>query len=73
MYNNDLSGAVPASVGNMTALVQLELNDNALTGAIPDTIGMLTNLQALYVVFCCDAPCLALTASKVSVRHVCVG
>uniref|UniRef100_A0A7N0VHK7 Protein kinase domain-containing protein n=1 Tax=Kalanchoe fedtschenkoi TaxID=63787 RepID=A0A7N0VHK7_KALFE len=42
-----LHGPIPASVGNMTSLVDLELSGNFLTGKIPRELGFLRNLQQL--------------------------
>ena len=46
---NGLSGAIPASIGNLANLHTLDLSSNALSGAIPSQIGNLTNLQTLYL------------------------
>jgi hypothetical protein len=40
-----LVGTIPASIGNLTSLTNLELNLNNLAGTIPSTIGRLTNLR----------------------------
>lgn len=42
--SNNLSGAIPAQIGNLTALQVLDLNNNRLEGAIP---AELANLSAL--------------------------
>ena len=42
-----LTGTVPASLGNLTALEVLNLNTNMLTGTIPSALGSLTNLVQL--------------------------
>jgi Leucine-rich repeat (LRR) protein len=44
---NNLNGAIPASLGNLTQLNWLELHDNGLTGAIPAQLGSLTALTEL--------------------------
>ena len=44
---NDLSGALPAALGNLTNLQQLWLFENDLSGALPAALGNLTNLQQL--------------------------
>ena len=44
---NDLSGALPAALGGLTALTRLSLNDNDLSGAIPTQLGSLTALTHL--------------------------
>ncbi|KAF8406156.1 hypothetical protein HHK36_008236 [Tetracentron sinense] len=40
-------GQIPASIGNMTSLVDLELSGNFLVGQIPVELGKLENLQQL--------------------------
>jgi|GEM_PF-3586197 len=47
LTENALAGAIPASIGNLTGLVNLSLGLNQLTGPIPATIGNLTSLQWL--------------------------
>ena len=44
---NQLSGAIPAALGNLTSLQILDLCGNELSGAIPAALGDLTNLQIL--------------------------
>jgi hypothetical protein len=43
-WDNDLSGEIPESIGNLTNLNLLWLKHNQLTGPIPSTIGNLTQL-----------------------------
>jgi len=45
----DLEGSLPTSIGYLTALTRLNLNDNSLTGPLPTTIGYLTALQTLWL------------------------
>lgn len=47
LYNNNLSGQIPASIGNLTALENLNIFMNSLSGALPDAIGTLTSLRTL--------------------------
>jgi hypothetical protein len=47
LAHNRLSGPLPASLGDLTALRSLRLNDNALSGAIPASLGQLTALRWL--------------------------
>ena len=45
--SNNLSGTIPAEIGNLTNLKVLRLQDNDLSGPIPAEIGNLTNLEQL--------------------------
>ena len=45
--NNQLSGEMPAELGNLLSLERLSLNDNQLSGEIPAELGNLLNLQRL--------------------------
>ena len=45
--NNQLSGPIPSSIGEMTELVFLYLYENNLSGEIPSGIGNLSNLKYL--------------------------
>jgi hypothetical protein len=49
MLLNSLKGSIPSSIGNLTELVNLGLEDNQLSGSIPPSIGNLTNLHYLNV------------------------
>ncbi|MBL7994178.1 fibronectin type III domain-containing protein [bacterium] len=44
LYNNNLTGRMPAAIGNLDSLESLDLSYNKLNGTIPDQI---TNLKAL--------------------------
>ena len=44
---NDLSGRLPAELGNLTHLQELNLYNNGLSGGLPSELGNLTNLQKL--------------------------
>ncbi len=46
-YN--LRGTIPDTIGNLDALVVLDLCENNITGTIPESIGQLQNLQRLYI------------------------
>ena len=45
--NNQLSGAIPAALGDLANLRTLILDDNQLSGAIPAALGDLANLRKL--------------------------
>lgn len=45
--NNNISGKIPAELGNLSALVFLDLSHNNLSGSIPNTLANLKNLQSL--------------------------
>ena len=47
LYNNELTGPIPAGLGDLTNLQTLRLHNNQLTGPIPAELGDLTNLQSL--------------------------
>jgi RHS repeat-associated protein len=42
LTNNNLTGTIPAAIGNLTAINWLRLYENHLTGRVPETIGNLT-------------------------------
>ena len=44
---NNLTGPLPATLGNLTNLTQLHLGENNLTGPLPATLGNLTKLESL--------------------------
>ena len=45
----DLTGPLPAALGQLTQLTALDLRGNALTGDVPDALGTLTRLTALHL------------------------
>ena len=47
MRNNNLRGAIPAELGNLSNLSWLGLADNALSGPIPPELGNLSNVYYL--------------------------
>ena len=51
LYSNNLTGTLPAELGNISALISLDLYQNNFIGPIPDSLGDLTNLRFLYVLF----------------------
>ena len=48
LHGLELSGALPAEIGQLTSLTELVLNDNQLT-SVPAEIGQLTSLKWLYL------------------------
>ena len=48
---NQLSGPIPAELGNLTSLTQLVLGENQLSGPIPAELGNLTSLRLLTLKF----------------------
>ncbi len=49
LSNNNLSGALPPVLGQLSGLQGLALNGNSLTGSVPPELGMLTALTHLYL------------------------
>ena len=47
LSNNNLSGAIPPEIGDMSNLVSLDLSGNDLSGKIPAAVGNLVNLDSL--------------------------
>ena len=47
--NNQLTGALPAQLGELTSLGVLQLHSNSLTGPIPAELGNLTSLTVLHL------------------------
>ena len=48
LSDNNLSGILPAAVGNMASLKSLSISDNQLAGQLPSELTQLTNLTLLY-------------------------
>uniref|UniRef100_N1R4V5 non-specific serine/threonine protein kinase n=1 Tax=Aegilops tauschii TaxID=37682 RepID=N1R4V5_AEGTA len=48
LYSNNISGPIPAELGNLTSLVSLDLYLNKFTGVIPDSLGNLLKLRFLF-------------------------
>ncbi|HEY8935920.1 MAG TPA: hypothetical protein VIM65_11895, partial [Cyclobacteriaceae bacterium] len=42
-------GKIPASIGNLSKVTQLNLSGNKITGSIPSTMGNMTSLQYIYL------------------------
>jgi hypothetical protein len=49
LYENNLAGALPSEIQQLTALTVLSLESNDLTGPIPAELGQLEALEALYL------------------------
>jgi len=49
LSRNQLSGSIPAEIGNLKSLTWLDLQSNQLSGPIPSEIGNLGNLRNLYL------------------------
>ena len=47
LHDNQLSGSIPESLGQLTSLTFLSLDNNQLTGSIPESLGHLTSLTVL--------------------------
>ena len=47
LHDNQLSGSIPESLGQLTSLTELHLGYNQLTGSIPESLGQLTSLTVL--------------------------
>jgi Leucine-rich repeat (LRR) protein len=49
LYYNQLSGSILESLGNLSNLESLYLNNNQLSGSIPESLGKLSSLEVLYL------------------------
>jgi Leucine-rich repeat (LRR) protein len=49
LTNNNLTGPLPAAIGNLSALTGLEIQNNKLSGSIPAEIGNIVTLKFLYL------------------------
>jgi len=47
LYDNQLTGKIPNSIGNLTSLTKIAFSNNQLTGEIPSSISSLINLKIL--------------------------
>ncbi|TGG90815.1 MAG: hypothetical protein ERJ67_08755 [Aphanocapsa feldmannii 277cV] len=47
LRNNQLTGSIPAALGNLNNLTELDLASNKLRGSIPTALGNLSNLKKL--------------------------
>ena len=62
----DLTGPVPAALGQLTQLTALDLRGNALTGAVPTELAALTRLTALHLAGTRLTGCLPATLAAVA-------
>ena len=51
LYQNGLSGTIPADLADLAYLTYLNLHSNQLTGTIPAQLGNLSNLETLILMF----------------------
>ena len=49
LSDNNLSGSIPAALGNMDSVTLLYLHDNNLSGTIPGELGNLSTLESLWL------------------------
>ena len=49
LFQNQLTGTIPAELGDLSRLERLHLDENELEGEIPDSLGNLTNLTELFL------------------------
>ncbi|CAI5498431.1 unnamed protein product, partial [Closterium sp. Naga37s-1] len=47
LAKNRLSGTIPSTIGNMTALTYLSLAYNQIVGSLPASLSRLTDMQTL--------------------------
>jgi len=49
LWQNNLEGTIPESIGYLSNLTELVMSENALTGTIPASMGDLINMRNLYL------------------------
>jgi hypothetical protein len=49
LHDNQFSGSIPASLGDLSFLTELWLQDNQFSGSIPSSLGDLSALRVLYL------------------------
>jgi Leucine-rich repeat (LRR) protein len=49
LYNNQLNGPIPATIGNLLSLKAVDLSLNQLIGSIPASLAKLSSLELLYL------------------------
>jgi gliding motility-associated-like protein/uncharacterized delta-60 repeat protein len=45
LYNNNLTGTLPATIGDLTNLINLDIRSNQVAGVIPTSLGTINTLQ----------------------------
>jgi gliding motility-associated-like protein len=50
LRNNNLSGILPSTIGNLTSLQSLQFDQNSIGGSIPNSIGNLISLQYFSII-----------------------
>ncbi|CAI9093636.1 OLC1v1029185C1 [Oldenlandia corymbosa var. corymbosa] len=49
LYENNISGVIPGSIGNCSKLTLLDLSVNQMTGTIPESLGNLEAIERLFL------------------------
>lgn len=47
LQNNNITGVIPAELGNLPRLKTVDLSDNKLTGEVPASLAQIESLQYL--------------------------
>lgn len=49
LWNNNLNGNIPTSIGSLTHLKFFNFSENSLTGTLPSEVGMLSKVEHIYL------------------------